>query len=284
MSTNTSLDPQIQEAIDAALNNNWDNALRLNQELVEKYPSDVETINRLARALAEIGKFGQSKKFYQKVLHIDPYNSIAQKNLKRLSAVKKGYLKTNQTTTNIKGDTFLEESGKTETSTLEDTAMPSVLAGLRTGDKINMTPHRNNITIIAANGQRVGKIEDSLAKNIAQNLRAGSRFETIIKSISFNNAPGRKENYKVEIFIREIHRSRKITSSPFSSKSSSFTPYVREGALNLLSNQAPVPTEADDTIEEVEVSQLPSFSQEQSLEEMAEKEHQESEADDEDQG
>lgn len=284
MSTNTSLDPQIQEAIDAALNNNWDNALRLNQELVEKYPSDVETINRLARALAEIGKFGQSKKFYQKVLHIDPYNSIAQKNLKRLSAVKKGYLKTNQTTTNIKGDTFLEESGKTETSTLEDTAMPSVLAGLRTGDRVNMTPHRNNITIITANGQRVGRIEDSLAKNIAQNLRAGSRFEAFIKSTSLHNAPVGKGNSTVEIFIREIHRSRKITSSPFSSKSSSFTPYVREGALNLLSNQAPVPTEADDTIEEVEVSQLPSFSQEQSLEEMAEKEHQESEANDEDQG
>lgn len=284
MSTDTSLDPQIQEAIDAALNNNWDKALRLNRELIEKYPDDVETINRMARALAELGKFGQAKKFYQKVLHIDQYNSIAQKNLNRLSTVKKGHQKTNQTTSNIKGDIFLEESGKTETTTLKDTAMPSVLAGLRAGDKVNMTPHRNNITVITANGQRVGKIEDSLAKNISQNLRVGSRFEAFIKSISLHNATGRKGNSMVEIFIREIHRSRKITASPFSSKSSSFTPYVREGALNLLSNQAPVPTEADDTIEEVEVSRLPSFSQEQSLEEMAEKEHQESEANDEDQG
>jgi len=283
MSVNTSLDPTIQEAIDAALNSNWQEALRLNLELAEKYPNDVETTNRLARSLAETGKFNQAKKLYQKVLRIDPYNTIAQKNLNRLSSMKKGDLETNQTTSSIKGDVFLEESGKTETTTIEDTAMSSVLAGLRSGDKVNLILQRNSITVISPSGKRIGKINDLLAKRVAQNLRAGSRFEAFVKSILLHGEPRGKKNSKVEIFIREIHRSPKISASPFTSKSSSFTPYVREEALNLLSNQAPVPTESDDeTVEEVEISQLPSFSQEQSLEELAEKEHQESEASDED--
>ena len=282
MSVNTSLDPTIQEAIDAALNSNWQEALRLNLELAEKYPNDVETTNRLARSLAETGKFNQAKKLYQKVLRIDPYNTIAQKNLNRLSSMKKGDLETNQTTSSIKGDVFLEESGKTETTTIEDTAMSSVLAGLRTGDKVNLILQRNSITVISPSGKRIGKINDLLAKRVAQNLRAGSRFEAFVKSILLHGEPRGKKNSKVEIFIREIHRSPKISASPFTSKSSSFTPYVREEALNLLSNQAPVPTESDDeTVEEVEISQLPSFSQEQSLEELAEKEHRESEASDE---
>ena len=283
MSVNTSLDPTIQEAIDAALNSNWQEALRLNLELAEKYPDDVETTNRLARSMAETGKFNQAKKLYQKVLRIDPYNTIAQKNLNRLSSMKKGDLETNQTTSSIKGDVFLEESGKTETTTIEDTAMSSVLAGLRSGDKVNLILQRNSITVISPSGKRIGKINDLLAKRVAQNLRAGSRFEAFVKSILLHGEPRGKKNSKVEIFIREIHRSPKISASPFTSKSSSFTPYVREEALNLLSNQAPVPTESDDdTIEEVEISQLPSFSPEQSLEELAEKEHQESEASDED--
>ena len=282
MSVNTSLDPTIQEAIDAALNSNWQEALRLNLELAEKYPDDVETTNRLARSLAETGKFNQAKKLYQKVLRIDPYNTIAQKNLNRLSSMKKGDLETNQTTSSIKGDVFLEESGKTETTTIEDTAMSSVLAGLRSGDKVNLILQRNSITVISPSGKRIGKINDLLAKRVAQNLRAGSRFEAFVKSILLHGEPRGKKNSKVEIFIREIHRSPKISASPFTSKSSSFTPYVREEALNLLSNQAPVPTESDDeTVEEVEISQLPSFSQEQSLEELAEKEHQESETSDE---
>ena len=282
MSVNTSLDPTIQEAIDAALNSNWQEALRLNLELAEKYPDDVETTNRLARSMAETGKFTQAKKLYLKVLRMDPYNTIAQKNLNRLSSMKKGDLETNQTPSNIKGDVFLEESGKTETTPLEDTAMSSVLAGLRSGDKVNLMPQRNSITVISPSGKRIGKINDLLAKKIAQNLRSGSRFEAFVKSILLHSEPHGKKNSKVEIFIRETHRSSKISAPPFTSKSSSFTPYVREEALNLLSSQAPVPTESDDdTIEEVEISQLPSFSQEQSLEELAEKEHQESEASDE---
>jgi tetratricopeptide (TPR) repeat protein len=282
MSNDSSLDPQVHEAINAALENNWEKALQINKELVSKYPDDVETMNRLARSLAETGKINEAKKIYKKVLKLDPYNQIAEKNLNRVSSIKKGDLKTNGLPSSLKGDIFLEESGKTTSTILEDTAMPSILAGLRTGDKIKLEAHRNSVRALASSSKRIGKVEDLLAKIVSQNIRAGSKFEAFVKSVSIEKPP-KKDNSKVMIFIREIHRSPRVSAPPFPSTNSSFTPYVREEALNLLSDQAPLLTEAEDSIEEVEVSQLPSIEKEESLENLAEKEQEEDEDSEEEQ-
>lgn len=278
MRTQPSLDPQIQEAIDAALKNNWPKAVEINQSLLKKYPKDTEAMNRLARAYHEIGKVGTAKKLYQKVLELDPYNSIAEKNLKRLSSLKKASKKENNTNAgSLKGDIFLEEPGKTAVVTLTDTAMSGVLANLHTGDTVVLVPHRNDVTVVSEAGQRIGKVENSLAKKIAANLRDGSRFEAFIKSVSPKGG-AEKESLQVAVFIRETHRSPKVSEAPFPTASTLFTPYIREDALHILSDQAPVPTEADDTIEEVEITELPSSETEhdESLEELAEKEHEES--------
>ena len=275
MVSQAQLNPKIQEAINAALENDWEKALRLNQELLEKYPDDIETLNRLARSFGETGKINEAKRLYKKVLGLDPYNQIAERNLRKLSSIKKADIKNGQSTSTIKGDFFLEEPGKTITTLLEDTAMPSVLATLRTGDKAVLSAHRNNLVVTVNNGKRIGKIEKTLAGKIIANLRIGSKFEAFIKSVSLKSEASKKENSQATLFIREIHRSSKASSAPFPTTAAAFTPFVREEALNLLSNQAPVPTEADDAIEEIEIAALPSIKQDQSLEELAEKEQEE---------
>lgn len=275
MVSQAQLNPKIQEAINAALENNWEKALRLNQELLEKYPDDIETLNRLARSFGEIGKINEAKRLYKKVLGLDPYNQIAERNLGKLSSIKKADIKNGQSTSTIKGDLFLEEPGKTITTLLEDTAMPSVLATLRTGDKAALSAYRNNLVVTINGGKRVGKIEKTLAKKIIADLRIGSKFEAFIKSVSLKSGSSKKENSQATLFIRETHRSPKASSAPFPITAAAFTPFVREEALNLLSNQAPVPTEADDAIEEIEVTALPSMKRDQSLEELAEKEQEE---------
>ena len=275
MANRAGLDPQTAEAISAALENDWAKALQLNQGLLKKYPDDIDTMNRLARAFSETKKIEQAKKLYQKILKLNPYNPIAEKNLHRLSSLKKADLKTNQISPPVKADIFLEEPGKTATVVLTDTAMSSVLAGLRTGDPVILSPHRCDVTIISASEQRIGKVGNYLAKNLANNLRAGSSFDAFIKSVSLNK-DNQKGKSQVVIFVRETFRSPKIKIPTFPTNTSTFTPYVREETLGILANQAPVPTEADDGIEEVEVRDLPSVNHDQSLEELAEKEHEES--------
>ena len=275
------LDPKTQEAIAAALESNWAKALEINQELLEKYPGDIDTMNRLARALVESGELNKAGKIYQQVLAIDPYNLIAQKNLKRLSSIKKHPLKEERLVSPVRGDLFLEEPGKTVVVTLEDIAMPQVLATLQTGDRLELQPHKNSVTIVSNLDQRVGKINGGLGETLAKDMRLGSTFEAFVKYVNLHS--GGKGKSEVALFIRESVRSAKVTKPPFPITSSSFTPYVREEALNLLANQAPVLAENEDSVEEIPVREIPGVeNQEQSLEELAEKEAEENDRMDQD--
>src|SRR5260221_13246615 len=78
-----------RQAIDAAMRSDWTQAETLNQKLIKLNPEDPDCLNRLAKAYLELGKYPQAKKIYQEVLKLDPYNSIAQKNLKKVSSIKK---------------------------------------------------------------------------------------------------------------------------------------------------------------------------------------------------
>jgi hypothetical protein len=277
MANHTDLDPMSQEAIKAALANDWERALKLNEGLLKKYPDDINIMNRLARSLGETGKVSQARKLYQDVLKLDPYNSIAEKNLHRLSTLRRFGRDENKNNANqLRADVFLEEPGKTIVVPLADTAMSKILADLQTGDNVNLVPHRNDVTVVSSDKQRIGKVEAEIAKIISSNIRAGSKFDAFIKSIAINSV--HKEESKVTIFVREVTRSSAVTNPPFPIKSSAFTPYVREEAMTLISDQHPVQTEADSEIEEVEVADLPSTNTEdkdQSLEELAEKEAEE---------
>src|SRR5258708_38031240 len=89
MSADSSSTASLQKkAIDAALNCQWQQALELNLEIIKQEPNSVECLNRLAKAYFELGNLKDSGKFYKDVLELDPYNSIAQKNLKKIALFK----------------------------------------------------------------------------------------------------------------------------------------------------------------------------------------------------
>ena len=73
-------------AIQATLKGNWDEAIKLNKSLLDENPKDVEALNRMGLAYTILGKGKSAKTTYQKVLEIDPLNSIAIKNLSKITA------------------------------------------------------------------------------------------------------------------------------------------------------------------------------------------------------
>jgi len=54
-------------------------------------PKDISTLNRLGRAFWEINEIEKANKTYKKVISIDPFNPIANKNLKRLTTKGKKF-------------------------------------------------------------------------------------------------------------------------------------------------------------------------------------------------
>lgn len=70
-----------KKAIEAALSHEWEKAIELNTQILEKYPVNLETKIRLGRALIQVKQFEKAKKIFREVLAVDPINSVALKNL-----------------------------------------------------------------------------------------------------------------------------------------------------------------------------------------------------------
>src|SRR3989338_5169940 len=84
------------QAINAALFNNWKEAIKYNEEILDKNPKDLDALNRLAYAHLQLGKLKEAKKLFKRVITLDSYNQIAKKNLLKIGSCK-SLLKDNQT-------------------------------------------------------------------------------------------------------------------------------------------------------------------------------------------
>ena len=67
----------VEEAIQAALESRWSEALAINQALLERHGVDEDTHNRLGKALTELGRLDEALEAYSSSLQINPMNLIA---------------------------------------------------------------------------------------------------------------------------------------------------------------------------------------------------------------
>lgn len=270
-----------QEAISAALSQDWKKALNLNLKLSKIDPENIDTLNRLAKACMELGQIPRAKTFYNKVLKLDKYNSIATKNLNKISSLDKNDVRVGRSVGNgiIDPDVFLEEAGKTKLISLIDLAMPSVLANLSIGDQVKLEAQRNEVIVFSQSGKRLGKINEDWAQRIAEASSAGSKFRALIKSVQIKTNDSQPH---LSIFVREIERSEKLSQSIFPIDSSSFAPYIRGEAPGLLSERKEAASEEIEEDDDDEETRQDKDSTEDrpktsSLETLAEKEIQDEE-------
>ena len=74
-----------RQAIALAIEGRWREAVEANKGILESFPNDVDTLNRLGRAHIELGEYAEARSAYTRAKELDPYNSIADKNLRRLA-------------------------------------------------------------------------------------------------------------------------------------------------------------------------------------------------------
>lgn len=154
-------------AINTALTGDWEKAISLNKALIKDEPNDIDALNRLAFAQNILGKTKAAKTTYQKVLKIDGLNSLALRNLKRITEIKKSNNNFNNNnfpvqTTNM----FLEEPGKTKVIELVNIAQPNVVNMLRTGQTLTLSIKRLKIFLLADGKLYVGMLPDNISKKI----------------------------------------------------------------------------------------------------------------------
>ncbi|MDO8638028.1 MAG: tetratricopeptide repeat protein [Candidatus Daviesbacteria bacterium] len=204
-----------QQAITAALSCNWQEAIDLNEQLLDKDPKNIDAHNRLGRAYFELGNLTKSKKSFDIALEIDPYNQIAAKFITRIEIFrkkgnKKDHLKAltsklNTQFSSIDGDLFIEEPGKTKLVGLLKIAEPHKLSLLSPGMTVNLIQKNRGVSITDYNGEYLGVLPDDLSSHLLRLIKGGNKYQACIKNTK-NNA--------LSILIREVFCSAKFKNQP----------------------------------------------------------------------
>lgn len=74
----------VADAIAAAAEGRWEDALKTNDTMLARFPHDAEALNRKGRALIELRQLNAARDAYTESLKADPANMIARRNLQRL--------------------------------------------------------------------------------------------------------------------------------------------------------------------------------------------------------
>ncbi|MBI2017976.1 tetratricopeptide repeat protein [Candidatus Daviesbacteria bacterium] len=196
-----------KKAIDAALNSRWEEALLLNQQILKENKQNVDALNRLARAYFELGDLIKSKKYYNLALKYDPYNPIAQKNLKIIKAFKgipngRNNLRPSPL---ISPSMFLQEPGKTKIVALLKVAEPAKLSQIYCGMSVLFSIKQRGISVTDTGNSYLGVLPDDLAHNLIRLIKGGNKFSALVKSVRVNG---------VSIMIREEKRSQRFRNQP----------------------------------------------------------------------
>jgi tetratricopeptide (TPR) repeat protein len=190
-------------AIRAALDGRWDEAIKLNQEILKNNPKDLEALNRLAKSYLEKGLKNEALKTVREALKIDPYNPITLKLKCRLDA---GLPSKNQPADNYATiSTFIEEPGKTRSVTLINCAPPKKIGAVECAQKLQLVPKRHTVHVCDGNGNYLGMLPDDLGKRLNLLMKAGNCYLCLVKTV------GTKD---LTVFIRETVRSKKYSGIP----------------------------------------------------------------------
>ena len=195
-------------AIDATLDCRWDEALKLNRQILKLDPQNVDALNRQARVYMEMGKYNLAKKYYCEAIKIDPYNPIALKNLKIVRSFKtngnaenmhiNGFLK-------LSPSQFLQEPGKSKIVNLLKVAEPQKLSKAFCGMKVDMIIKNRKITIVDCEENYLGVLPDDICHRLIRLLRGGNKYDLYIKSIRVN---------ALSVIVKEIYRSKRFKNQP----------------------------------------------------------------------
>lgn len=210
-----------QQAIDAALDSRWDEALKINKNIIKLDSQNVDALNRQARAYMELGKPNLAKKYYSEALKIDPYNPIAQKNLKIMKSFKaKGQDSPSCGINKLSASLFLQEPGKTKMVNLLKVAEPQKLSHAFCGMKVEMVVKNRKITIIDQSGNYLGVLPDDISHHLTRLFKGGNKYDLFIKSVRVNS---------LSVLIKETFRSKRFKNQP------SFLEHSQSGpATNIL--------------------------------------------------
>lgn len=192
----------IADAVAAAVEGRWEDALKTNDALLARFPQDAETLNRKGRALIELRQLNAARDAYTESLKADPANMIARRNLQRLEKLynrPEGSLEGTDPTEAIlpRQNTFIEETGKTWVDELVNPAEETRLYEISPGEQLVIVVEDDKVFVDSSLGIRLGEVGAPIGQRIATLIGGGNRYEVHALGIS---------GQSLRVIIREVHQ------------------------------------------------------------------------------
>lgn len=186
-----------KHAITLAMKGRWREAVAANQEITSNFPNDADAYNRLGRAYMELGDYSRAKEAYNKTIELDPYNTIAKKNLHRLSQMGEPAAGLDTGARTAEPHHFIEEVGKAGVVNLCRLAPPEVLAGMKAGDRAYLKTDGISLIVENGRGEYLGEVEPKRTQRLIKLIGGGNRYSTAIVSSTENT---------LTVIIREVYQ------------------------------------------------------------------------------
>lgn len=223
----------VEDARSAALSGRWDEAITLNQRILERSPRDAEAHNRVGRALLALGRYAEATEAYSAALRADPANLIARRNLQRLETfrhhgetgasapaseapVELDAVSGRQTTI------FVEEVGKTWVDELVNPPGMEIVSAIYPAQQLVLVVDRNRLVVTTKDGQRLGEIEAKTAERLIQLMSGGNRYEVYSLGLSAQS---------LRVILREVYHDPSLAEKVSFPRQITSRAYLRERDL-----------------------------------------------------
>jgi len=186
-----------KQAIALAMQGRWREAVAANQEIIASFPNDVDAYNRLGRAYIELGEYAPAREAYSRAIELDPYNVIAQKNLRRLSYLGEAASGSEADSDRAEPQYFIEETGKAGVVNLYRLAPQGTLARMVAGDRVYLKVDGSGLTVENARGEYLGQVEPRHSQRLVKLMAGGNQYTAAIVSSAED---------RVLVLIREVYQ------------------------------------------------------------------------------
>lgn len=184
-----------QEAIALAMQSRWQEAVAVNQSIVESFPTDIDAYNRLGRAFIELGDFARAKEAYGRALELDSNNVIAERNLHRLSLLPKSQMPVKEERREVAPNLFIGDMGKSGVVNLQNLAPQEVLARMTAGNQVYLEVRGQQLVVQNEGGEYLGRVDPQYGFRLAKLIEGGNQYTAAIVSL---------DNDRAKVLIREV--------------------------------------------------------------------------------
>jgi len=180
-----------QQAITAAKQGDWDQAVSCNLELLDQEPKNTLALNRLGVAYLQLKQVNKAKAVFQQVLEFDKTNIIAKKHLAAIKSKRKPHAPSFFT------QEFIEEPGRTRIVELHRLSGKPALESLSIGQTCEFKLKQRYISIEVAK-KYIGSLPEDISFRLSKLLQTGNTYHCSVHTIATNH---------VSVYLKEIHRS-----------------------------------------------------------------------------